>query len=443
MANISNRSPWVAKLPGKEPQRFRLKKQALAHLSAAGLDPLKLPRGALKQLETAYEVQIHRTDSDGTTIKRSATLDSLDQATQWAKDTEDGLERQLRKHGAFSNTFETITLREALELLHAEHYLGTASSTEIGYRVNHLSDWLGPQKLLRDITRQDLFGFRDMLKKEKYSGSSIRNYFTVLTTLYKHADSEWRFPIENMAAGIPLPKPNNAIQRDWAGDERDRLIKSLEQRSLWLIPIVELALEMAFRRGELVQSAKNKKTGEQHGGLCWEDIDWATEKLRLKKEKNDHTKDLTEYEGRTVPLSPRMIEILRPLYDASQTKRGLVFSGTINSVSTSFKNSCRKAEPPIVGLTFHSLRKIATKSLSKRVDSAMHLRRLTGHKNIEILDKRYFEVSVEELAAMLKGSSGSLLHRGMKALAQKLDISEIKKFIEQIRALNEAADAFK
>ena len=36
MATPTNRSPWQVKLHGKEPTRFRLKSQALAHLAELG-----------------------------------------------------------------------------------------------------------------------------------------------------------------------------------------------------------------------------------------------------------------------------------------------------------------------------------------------------------------------------------------------------------------------
>jgi len=77
MATPINRSPWQVKLPGKDATRFRLKSQALAHLAALGFDdPAKLPKNALKQLETAFEVQIKFKDKDGNEVKRSGTHDT-------------------------------------------------------------------------------------------------------------------------------------------------------------------------------------------------------------------------------------------------------------------------------------------------------------------------------------------------------------------------------
>ena len=174
-----------------------------------------------------------------------------------------------------------------------------------------------------------------------------------------------------------------------------------------------------------------------------ENIDWDNNTLNLPKEKNDGTKALTESRGRSVPLTAEMRAILEPLFLKSTTKKGLVFQGTINSVSQAFNVSCQKAEPPIVGLTFHSLRKISTKNLSRRVSNAMELSRLSGHKNIEVLNKRYYDVQVEDLIALLAQSSGTLKHRGITALTKVLGLADTKKFIEEIRELENVEMAFK
>ena len=444
MATPTNRSPWQVKLAGRDKKQFRLKSQAIAYLAEQGYpDPEKLPKGALRQLETAFEVQIKYIDKAGTVVKRSETHDTYQQAKEWGEQQEAVLKKIRQQQGGFEASYETITIKDALEKFHKEHYTGMASFTEIGYRVEHLTEWLGPKKLLRDLTKRDYMKLRETFKEKKFSGSHTRNYFTVLTSMYKHAANEWNYPVENPASGIALPRPNNAKQRSWVGNEQERLMASIKKRSPWLIPIVELSLAMAFRRGELVQTGKNKKSGAQSGGLQWEHIDWENNILSLPKEKNDKTKKVTEYLGRRVPLTAEMRAILLPLYESSPTKSGLVFSATTNSVTTAFSNARDKAEPPIKGLTFHSMRKIATKSLSRRVNNAMELSRLSGHKNIEVLNSRYYDVQVEDLRALLAESSGTLHHRGITALTKVLGLPDTKKFIEEIRAMKTVAEAFK
>jgi integrase len=444
MAKPKNRSPWIVKLAGQDPKKFRLQSQALAFLAGNGHpDPTNFPRGALKQLETAFEVQVIRKDKEGNVVRRSETFDSYLEAEKYAAQQDADLERILQSQGSFEVGFETITVKEVLEKFHAEHYKGKASFKENSYRITHLTEWLGATRKFRDLTNKDFKTLRKKLQDDQYSASSQRNYFTVLTSLYKHAIREWDYPVANLASGLKLPRPANYIQRDWQGDEKDRLMKSMQERSPWLIPIVELSLEMSFRRGELVQGQKDKETKEQSGGLKWENIDWERGQLTLFTEKNDASKKTTESLGRTVPVTPKMREILLPLYEANPTKSGLVFQGTINSVTGAFSNCCKKADPPIEKLTFHSIRKIATKALSKRVANPMQLRRLTGHKNVEVLDKRYYGIQVEELAALLLESSGSIRHRGIAALTKVLGLEDAKKFLLEVRKMHDLEEVFK
>ncbi len=89
------------------------------------------------------------------------------------------------------------------------------------------------------------------------------------------------------------------------------------------------------------------------------------------------------------------------------------------------------------------MRKIATKNLSRRVNNAMELSRLSGHKNIEVLNSRYYDVQVEDLRALLAESSGTLHHRGITALTKVLGLPDARKFVNEIRAMKTAAEAFK
>lgn len=429
MANIANRSPWVVTQPGKEAQKFRLKSQAKTFL-----DELNNPRAKMKQLETAFEVQIKLKDKDGNTVTRSATHSSLAEAEKWAVDEEKAIIDFREKNGSFDQSYETMTVEEALLKCWEEHYQKMASSDEVKTRIPQLVSYLGKNTLLRSLNLKKMLDLRNSLKKDDYSASSIRNFFAVVSTTLKWARSEWLYPIDNVARGIKLEKPNNAKQRNWVGDEKDRLFKSIEKRSPWLLPIVELSLEMSFRRGELVMPAKGKRAKGATNGLMWEGVNFDRGTLQLFQEKNDWKKGATEEKGRIVPMTERMREILLELYQKSPTKKGYVFSATTNSVTHAFTDCCKAAEPAIENLTFHSCRKIATYGLSKKVSNPILLGKLTGHRDIKTLADRYYKAPIEDLQAMLAEADATTLDgKAIQILKKELGFEDTLRFLVMVK----------
>lgn len=447
MANIANRSPWLVQVKGLEDRKFRLKSQATKFIEEHGLSKAKLV-----QLETAFEVQIKLKDGDGNVVSRSATHDTYDQAKKWADDEEAKILQFKKANGSFDITYENLSLAAALRKFHEKHYKGKSSFKENGYRVEHLIDWLGGETtLFRDLTKKRLQSLRDKLTEMEYSVSSVRNYFTVLNSLYKHAISEWDFPITNPVSGIKLEKPDNEIQRYWEGNEQERLFASMRKHRPWLEDIVNMSLEMSFRRGELVAGAKDKKTGKQEPGMVWEGVNFEKGTVRLFTEKNDWKKANTELKGRTVPMTDKMREILLRHYEKHPTKKGPVFltyrlngdhtPTTINTVSHAFTEVCRQAEPPIEGLTFHSCRKIATTDIGLKVPNAIILGKLTGHRSINVLAHRYYTLQMDDAKQYLGiGLSDNIVERGITLLEKYFTTDQVAEFLREVRKLGEVKE---
>lgn len=179
MANITNRSPWIANAHRKgEPTReFRLKSKALEYLATFGhTDPALLTRKYLKQLETAFEVQIKLKDKAGEIVKRSSTFSTAEEAQTWAAAQEAEIRSYRERHGGFVADYETMTVEGALTKFHSQHYTGKRSYKEVGYRIKHLTDWLGAGRPFRTLNRKDFIKLRDDMEELKYSASSMRNY---------------------------------------------------------------------------------------------------------------------------------------------------------------------------------------------------------------------------------------------------------------------------
>lgn len=438
MASIQNRSRWQVSSEGNE-QTFRLKSQAQAYYDSLPSTKKK----DIRQLETTFEAQIKLKDKDGNTIKQTQSFPTLAKAEEWAAKEEGRLLKHKQEHGQFDLTFETMTFEQAMLKTLEEHYKGKASYKENKYRIPQIVERIGKNTMLKDVTQATLMKFRRKLETEGYSASSIRNFFVVISTTFKHAQLEWLFPVDFGTKKIKLKKPDNAIERNWRDKtERDRLLTSLAKNRPWLLPIVEMSLEMSFRLGELVKPTLDFPN-EEFGGLKWEGVNFEEGTIRLFKEKNDWKKKNGEMKGRLVPMTRKMKEILLDLHGPLTNKMsGPVFLASKNSISDAFTAACDLAEPPITELTFHSLRKIATYTLSKNIDNPILLGRLTGHRDIKTLSDRYYKVPIDDLKMLVNDyDEEDIVRKGYVALQKHLGVEGAKEFLLKIREVRDAVEA--
>ncbi|WP_291302121.1 site-specific integrase [Desulfovibrio sp. MES5] len=89
---------------------------------------------------------------------------------------------------------------------------------------------------------------------------------------------------------VPRAKIGNGRTRRLEGEEEEEEERLLAECQDTLRPIVQFAIEMAMRRGEIAS-------------LTWQNVDLARKTVYLPKTKNN--------EQRTLPLSPAAIEILK------------------------------------------------------------------------------------------------------------------------------------
>lgn len=160
--------------------------------------------------------------------------------------------------------------------------------------------------------------------------------------------------------------------------ERLRLLDALtslrtRRVSPWMKPLVELALETAMRRGELL-------------ALRWQ-IDLDRRVAHLSVTKNG--------EARSVPLSSAAMGILQGL---TKSPCGSVFPSKPQTVAAAFMKAAKRAA--LIALRFHDLRHVATTSLAKRLPNVIELAAVIGHKSLHML-KRYYQPDAADLARKL------------------------------------------
>lgn len=415
MATVRNRSPWVVSAPNKKPKKFPSKAKALDYL-----DTLNNPKATAQQLETAFECQVRKRDSSGNTIYHVTTWDSYEEALAHGEKEDSRLEEQKRKEGEYNLNTENMTLKVALEKVCEEHYKKKACYKNHLLKIARITQFFGEKTLLKDIPRKRFNEYKNGMKKAGYSASTIRDYFSLLSRTYRHAMNQWDMDITSPVKEVELDRPDNAIQRYWKGDEKARLIDSIKKNRPVILNPVLLSLDLTFRRGELVPlSNKEEHKGD---GLQWEGVDFENNTLTLFTEKSDHTKKSYERKGRTVPMTATMKSVLEEEWGKSKTKTGQVFAVNGYSLTRWFRECCQLAEPPIEKLTFHSLRKISTTDWGKKVKNPLILQKISSHKDIQTLSKRYFDLDLDTLRGIVEANDdqGDPVLRAINILTNEL-----------------------
>jgi integrase len=170
--------------------------------------------------------------------------------------------------------------------------------------------------------------------------------------------------------------PKGRERRLGRGEEQ-RLIEACDRSaSVWLGPLVRLALATAMRQGELV-------------GLTWRQVKLADRTILLTDTKNGET--------RTVPLSTAAIQVLCSIHTTPADKVFGIRTG--RAISHAFAKACRLAG--IADLRFHDLRHEGTSRLFENTDLRdVEIASITGHKTMEML-KRYAHLRATFLVTRL------------------------------------------
>lgn len=233
------------------------------------------------------------------------------------------------------------------------------------------------RKAAHRVTPADIAAYRDS-RLRVVSPGTVRRELGVLAHAFDVARREWGYKVRNPVREIRWPSEPRGRERRLVArlDEAGRLLDACRRaRNPLLLPIVELALETAMRRGELLR-------------LRWEDIDLASRTATLHETKNGYM--------RVVPLSSGALRVFESL---SPRASGSVFPGlTGEAVKLAFKRATRRAG--LVDFRFHDLRHEATTRLFERGLELMEVASITGHRDPRKL-RGYTHLKAEALARKL------------------------------------------
>lgn len=241
---------------------------------------------------------------------------------------------------------------------------------------------------LENLRRSDVRDYRDQ-RLQQVASSTVNRELNILNAVFKMAANEWDivFCKSVLTTVKRPPNPPGRVRRLSRDEEAALRHAGEETRNPYVIPILDLALETAMRRSEIL-------------AMEWERVSFEQRSVQLITTKNGTP--------RGVPLSRRAMEVLRALqrvtayelgHDHPVTS-GPVFPGlTVNAFKLAFTRMVKRAG--IENFRFHDTRHEATsRFFEDKGLREMEVAAITGHKDIRML-ARYTHLQVKDLAAKL------------------------------------------
>ena len=309
------------------------------------------------------------------------TFTSKEDAQKWARSIEREIDTGsfLPLHRATDQTLAHLIDRYRKEVVPKLR----GASTEL-FRLKTIERRMGHLQASA-VNIAEIANYRDQRLQEVTPSTCLRELQT-LSAMLGLAQREWQLIAFNPVQNIRKPSPNKARERRLTQDEESRLMNALTPaqrlgngrwgkgiRNIWLKPLVELALQSAMRRGELLS-------------LRWDNVNLARRTALLPMTKNGTSRE--------VPLTLTAVQILESL---PRSIDGRVFPVSANAVKQAWDRVREKAE--LKDLHLHDLRHESTSRLAERLN-VLELAAVTGHKDLKMLF-RYTHIRAEDLAIKL------------------------------------------
>jgi integrase len=313
-----------------------------------------------------YQVQIRK----GSYPPQSKTFNTKQEAATWAREAEAHLYQ-----GVNELVLDKSLILENLITRYREQITPQKKGRDQETRRLNLliCDPISKTKLV-EMSPALFARFRDRRLKD---GIRTCHYDLVLLRhILKVAKFEWGISLqENPLDFVRNPPTSKPRDRTLAPEEYKSLKAALAgTRSVYLEPLMDLAIQTGMRRGELLK-------------IKWQDLDLEERTLQLYDTKNG--------EDRKVPLTTTAASILTEW--SSSSKR--IFPITSVAVRQSWDRLVKRAG--ISNLHFHDLRHEAISRFLEMGLSVPEVALISGHKDPRMLF-RYTHLRAEDVVRKLK-----------------------------------------
>ena len=318
----------------------------------------------IRKRDSKWHVQIRRSGQS-----KTRTFTHKADAHTWAR----LVEREIDTDG-FNSGADILERSSVKDLIH--RYREEISTKKKGscaerYRLNTLQKYFPVCLSLARVTSSHVAQYRDQ-RLGLVKSSTVHRELGLLHHCFEVARKEWVIPIKtNPVSEITMPSQGKPRNRRVTKAELSALRLACSHPILW--PIITVAIETAMRRGEIV-------------AMQWDHIHWDNRTLHIPDTKNGYP--------RTIPLTPRAIEVLRELPQTDTS----VMAITGNAIRLAWERLKKKAG--VTDLRFHDLRHEAISRFFEMSLSVPEVALISGHRDPRMLF-RYTHLKAEEVGKKL------------------------------------------
>ena len=251
-----------------------------------------------------------------------------------------------------------------------------------------LNEFFGPKRISQ-ITPSLIGEYQTERATEKsYRGGStkpatVNRELACLKTMFSKAITDGKLD-KNPVRGVKFLKEDNVRERVLSPEEWDSY---KENCSPWYLPIATTAYRTAMRKSEIIYLTPSR-------------LDLKDAYIRLKPEDTKTSK------GRSIPIHPELIPVLRQLLKVRPISCERVFHRegrpiTVDDIRVAHDSACRRAG--ITNFWFHDFRHTCINNWRKEGHDYFRIMAASGHKTISVF-KRYNMVDEVELKRLVTDS---------------------------------------
>ncbi|WP_256258315.1 integrase [Burkholderia ubonensis] len=300
----------------------------------------------------------------------SRSFKTLVEAKEWAATTE---LRMSRGEAPRDRTAHEMTVGEALERYSKEIMPLHRGKRPESYRVKTLVQSPLASVTFAELNSKIISSWRDKRLKTVTGGTVLRE-LTILRSVIRAARSDWGVQlVEDPMKFVRKPKDNAPRERVVSSDEEQCLYDGCKKlRNKLMRPAIEWAILSCMRQSEQFS-------------MTWPNVNFDQRFVFLPMTKNGT--------ARQVPMSLRMIEILRslPRGESDHVWEGL----SVFAVQHAFPKLA--ASVGVGNAHWHDLRHTGVTRLLGKGLHPLEVARVSGHRAVQMLF-RYYHPSASDLA---------------------------------------------